>query len=177
MLGRLLKLLIIVLFWGAGLNYAYGQQNDLQDANTVKALFVYNFTKYIEWPNLKPGAPFIIQVYGDAEMKEGLDKMLKGRKVQDHPIEVRQYSLADTTPVQINYIPARQYNKAQATLKNTEGNGSLEITDGLTGKNIPGINLIKIDEKLKFQLNEQAIRKEGLKISIQLLDLAVSEED
>ena len=89
----------------------------------------------------------------------------------------KEAKLADTTAVLLNYIPARQYNKAQATLKNTEGNGSLEITDGLTGKNIPGINLIKIDEKLKFQLNEQALRKEGLKISIQLLDLAVSEED
>lgn len=177
MSGRLLKLLITVLFSGAGFNYAYCQQNDLQDANTVKALFVYNFTKYIEWPNLKPGAPFIIQVYGDADMKERLDKMLKGRKVQDHPIVVRQYSPADTTAVQINYIPARQYNKAQAILDSSNGKGSLEITDGLTGKNIPGINLFKIDEKLKFQLNEQALRKDGLKISTQLLDLAVSEED
>jgi hypothetical protein len=171
------KFLLTLLLTGAGITHSFSQQNDLQDAYTVKALFIYNFTKYIEWPNLKPGTPFIIQVHGDAEMKERLEKMLKGRKVQDHPIVVRQYTPADTTSVQINYIPARYYYKAQAMLDARDEKGSLEITDGLNNKNNHGINLLRIDDKLKFQLNEQALRKEGLKISTQLLELAVSEED
>jgi hypothetical protein len=89
----------------------------------------------------------------------------------------KEAKLADTTAVLLNYIPSRQCNNTQAILDTSNEKSSLQITDGLTGKNIAGINLIKIDEKLKFQLNEQAIRKAGLKISIQLLDLAVSEED
>ena len=152
------------------------QQPDLQDAGTVKALFIYNFTKYIEWPAVRQGTPFIIQVYGDAVMKQHLETMLKGRKVNDRPIIVRMYSATDTSQAQINFIPGRQYDHARQLLSKS-AKGSLCITDGLSGKKNSGINLIKVDDRLRFQLNEQALRKEGLKISSQLLELALTEED
>lgn len=152
------------------------QQTDLQDAGTVKALFIYNFTKYIEWPAARPGTPFIIQVYGDAAMKQQLETMLKGRKVNDRPIVVRLYSAGDTTQAQINFIPGRQYDHARPLLSRNN-KGSLFITDGLATKRNEGINLIKVDDRLRFQLNESALRKEGLKISSQLLELALTEEE
>lgn len=175
--NKLICLLWVLLLTGAGQRSAYAQKSMTDDPVTVKALFIYNFTKYIEWPSSKSGTPFIIQVHGDQEMKYMLENMLKGRKVNDRPIVVRMYNSKDTTSAQINYIPARQYDQVIHLISSKKLKGSLAITDGLNGRKTEGINLLKIDDKLRFQINEEALRKEGLKISVQLLDLAVSDEE
>src|SRR5580658_9535231 len=58
----------------------------------VKLAFLYNFTKFIEWPAdsyRDPTAPLAICIVGDDPFSPNLEDQLRTRTVEGHPIEVR----------------------------------------------------------------------------------------
>lgn len=173
---KLIKILIIALFFTTTAYPQTGNEN-LQDIHNLKALFIYNFTKYIEWPPLKPGAPFVIAVYGKSPVKEKLEILLKGRKIHNRPVEIRYYNHSDTI-AQIIYIPSEWSGKVPFIVDKQINKGTLIITEDLAGKRPPGcINLVTRNDQLRFDMNETAIKKEGLKVSSQLMNLAITPED
>jgi hypothetical protein len=166
----------LLLIAGAANGQSKSLQEDLQDIYTIKALFIYNFTKYIEWPKMKPGAPFIIHVYGDNPVKERLEIMMKDRKVNDHPIVIKSGSQQDSL-AQIIYVPTNFSGKVHTPFDKKTPSGILYITDSAKrNSKLQGINLLTIEDKIRFEINEAAIRKEGLKIASQLIELAVNNE-
>ena len=156
---KLIKILITTLFLTTSAYSQSGNEN-LQDIHNLKALFIYNFTKYIEWPPMKSGAPFVIAVYGKSPVKEKLEILLKGRKIHNRPVEIRYYNHTDTA-AQIIYIPSEWSGKVpfigeanfkmpQSTITyNTKAlNARLLATGKSTGDNSPFIPVhFELDSK------------------------------
>src|SRR4029077_8328379 len=67
-------------------------QNDEGAEYSVKLGFLYNFTKFVEWPSdsfREPGAPLVICIVGHDPFRQDLKAELRTRKVGGHPVEVR----------------------------------------------------------------------------------------
>ena len=148
---------------------------DTKDEYTIKALFVYNFTKYIEWNEQSLPQQFRIGVYGESEISEKLSQIVKGKKLYNRTIELKALkTIDDAAGYQIVYIVKDQGTALQILLDKYSGTEMLLITEeknmGIKGA---GINIIEKDQRMKFELNESAIKKSGLKVSSQLYDLAI----
>ncbi len=153
------------------------QNNVGPDESTVKALFVYNFTKQIEWPvHVMNTQKFVITVLGSSPIKERLNTVLKGRRIFDKPVEIREVqAIEDIQPTHILYVSKSQSAKLSKILEQMDDKGILIITEekGMAAKG-SCINIIQKDETLKFELNDVSIKKQGLKVSNQLYNLAVT---
>ena len=162
----------MVILCGAGIPF---QNNSTSDENTLKALFIYNFTKHIEWPsNMQQHSKFTISIIGNSPVKEKLEEIMKGRKVFDKTVEIKViHDLSEITTSHILFIPASNSDKINKIADQYSDKGILIISEskGMIGKG-SGINIIEKDNHLKFELNNSALKKQGLKVSNHLINLA-----
>jgi YfiR/HmsC-like len=147
-----------------------------QDANyKLQAGLLYHFTKHIEWPMSKQSGDFVIGVLGNENLTIAVEEMAKNRTVGSQKIVVIHIkSPEDTSKCHIVYIQKFQSSQFNAVFAKTKPNHLLLITESEDGgKRGASINFITIDEKLKFELNKSSIDGAGLKVSNELVKLAV----
>ena len=148
---------------------------DDKDEYTIKALFVYNFTKYIEWHEQSISPQFRIGVLGESAMGEKLSMILKGKKLYNRNVEVKEIkSVDDVAGFQIIYISKNQSDQLKQVLEHCAQSETLIVTED---KNMAAkgscINIVEKDQKIKFEMNETAVKKAGLKVASQLYELAI----
>ncbi|MEP7264628.1 MAG: YfiR family protein [Bacteroidota bacterium] len=148
---------------------------DNEDEPTIKALFIYNFTKHIEWPKGKINGKFVIGVVGNSPVFDKLIVILKERRIKDYPVEIRKTSSIDKLDsFDILFVSKGEGDRIREIDNNSDSYGVLIVTEERDmAKKGACINIIRQDERMKFEINESEIRKEGLKISTQLYELAV----
>jgi hypothetical protein len=141
----------------------------------IHAAMLYNFIKYIQWPNEAEGGDFVVGVVGDenilATLKQWYDGKPKGNKKY---VIKKVASTEDATTCQVIYI-GKFKNKEFENIKNTiSGKSVLTITDGNgMGQKGSCINFKVVDGKLKFELNQSAVSGANLKVSTQLSSMAI----
>ena len=167
MLKRVLLLLLIIV--GRAIPAA---AQDLKPEADLKAAFIYNFTKYIEWTNPEP-ENFVIGVIGSSPIYESLMEIALLKKVNEKFIVVKRFeNPEDITYCNILFV-ARNSGYSPATILDRVQRGTLTISEE-TGFAAQGMafNFIITNQKLKFEVNTKAINAAGLKASSQLLKLA-----
>ena len=91
----------------------------------VKLAFLYNFTKFVEWPPdsyRDPGAPLPICIVGHDPFSPDLEGELRTRTVAGHPIEVRTLRPTDTLSVcHMVFIPVTEKNRSGQDSEGPEG--------------------------------------------------------
>ena len=102
-----------------------------QDVNSkIKAIFIYNFTKYIEWPENQKQGDFVIGVLGNSNpnlIKE-LDKMATLSKIGSRGFVVKIYnSVEEITKCQLLFITAEKSNLITAAVQKVAKNNTLVI--------------------------------------------------
>lgn len=162
----LLKVWIVALLFGMATT-SFAQSNSDQ----VKTLFVFNFTRYIQWPD-KSGEIKIGILGNDADIFKAFQTMAAKKSTASSKITVVQFSNpTEAANYQMVYIPENNSNALAATgdLKNT-----LIITekDGLAKKG-SCINFITENGKIRFEINKSRVDNSNLKISNQLMGLAI----
>jgi len=148
---------------------AYGQDYKLYK------VYIYNFTKYIQWPTDKQSGDFIIGVVGKSAMLEELQSIAASRTVGSQKIVIKEFSNAtDVDNCHVVFIPSNKSNLL-GELSTKFGNKPVLIITEKTGLGKQGsnINFVLIDGKLKYELNKEAIEKTGLKVSTELTKLAI----
>jgi hypothetical protein len=147
----------------------------LSQEGKFKALFMYNFTKYLEWPAEKQKGDFVIAVYGKSDITQEL-KIISGKKrVGSQPIVVKEInSSSNLSNCHIIYVPTNQSAKINEIKSKCSQKGTVLITDkpGLA-KTVSGINYVKINGKQSFEINKTILEKQGIKINSSLLALGV----
>jgi hypothetical protein len=141
-----------------------------------QSLFVYNFTKYIQWPANAQSGDFVIGVLGNSPMVGELEKVSANKMVGTQKIVVKKLSnVAEAETCQMVFIPLDSSPKFDAALEALKNKPILVITekDGL-GKRGSGINFVINDGKMRFELNQAATQSAGLKVSSQLTSLAIA---
>jgi len=139
----------------------------------VKAAFILNFTKFIEWPapSADPNS-LVIGYWGDGNIIDALKK-LDGRKSLNRNVKVRRVSdPCDMKAVQVLVISRDQFLD-QKTLKELSERHVLTISEGLDAleKGIV-LALFKEDNKIRFAVNLKSADLSKLRISSRLLKLA-----
>ncbi len=139
-----------------------------------QSIFIYNFTKYVKWPD-ESHSTFVIGVLGNSEVFASLLEMSEKKKdASGGQIKVVKFnSLAEVRDCHILFIPERESSKLAEINAKTSGMNLLVITEksGLAEKGAV-INFIEEEGKLKFELNQAQAESRGLKVSGSLISLA-----
>lgn len=160
---------MVILLIGAFAVKAKAQSG--QEA-ALKAVFIYNFTKYVDWDNI--GNEFVIGVLGSSPIENALTEIAKTNTIKNKRIVIRHYTKPeDIRTCQILFI-AKKTSYPLPSILNEVGRGVLTISeeDGYS-KQGTAFNFVIINDKLKFEANLKAIDDAGLKASSQLLKLAI----
>jgi len=165
-LSRLVTVLAVIILLTAT---AIAQ---VRDERAVRAAFVYNLTKYIEWPDA--GSQMTIAFVGDSEAGEILKKMLDGKSSGPLPIHVLlSPSEADLLRCQLLYVAEPSSKKVRAALDRVHGKGILTVGDSELFVREGGmIGLVTVGEQVQIQVRLEAAQQAQLKISSRLLSIA-----
>lgn len=171
---KLFSLRLIMVWMMIGMLPVFSGFSD-KDEYTVKALFVYNFTKYIEWREQNIQQQFKIGVMGESAIGEKLSAILKGKKLYNRAIEIKDIKTIDEVKgCQILFISKNANDKLKPVLERYSQSETLIVTeDKNMGVKGAGINIIEKDHRMKFEINDAAVKKSGLKVASQLYDLAI----
>jgi hypothetical protein len=143
----------------------------------VKAAFLYNFTRFVEWPPealRDPGAPFVIAIVGHDPFGAVIDETVAGKTAGGRPIEVRRVPrVEEARDAQIVFVSSSERSNLAAILKALDRPGILTVgdTDGFAMRG-GAINFTLQARKVRFEINPIVAEQAGLKVSSQLLKLA-----
>ncbi len=152
------------------------------DENQVKAAYLFNFTRFVEWPTnsfAEAETPLIIGILGDDPFREALEKTVRGEKVKGHPLAVRSSrKIEDLKSCHVIFVDKTQKPQMQQIL------ATLRDCPVLTVGEIDGfaqrggiINMIKQEKRIGFEINNEAARRQGIKIGSQLTELGTCVKD
>lgn len=141
----------------------------------MHTVFIFSFTRYIQWPDTYNGGDFEILVLGDSPIVDELKSMSQVKKVGDRAIKVTKINnVSEIRKCNILFIPTAQSPQIAEVLTKIASQSILVVTEeqglGAKGSNI---NFITKDGKLAFELNQGATTKQGLKVSNELSRLAI----
>ncbi len=146
-----------------------------QDIHKFHSIFIYNFSKFIQWPTEYKKGDFVIGVLGDSPVTQHLKTMAVSKKVGNQSFSIINYNTpGDIGKCHILYIPTAYSKWLEECKTSLGGNSTLIITDkpGL-GKDGSGINFLIVNGKPKFELNKSAAEERRLKVSTELAKLAI----
>jgi hypothetical protein len=140
----------------------------------IKAAFLLNFTKFIEWPAAEgAGSTFSICVLGEDPFGPVLDQLVEGETVGGRKIAVRRIRTEGAGSCEILYVSKQEQN-IRAVLAGA-GAGVLTVGEGdefLDGGGM--VAFILENRRVRFSIDQGAARKAGLKLSSRLLAVARS---
>ena len=146
------------------------------DEYAVKAAYLYNFAKFVEWP---PGAfadaaaPLWVCIAGDDPFGDAL-AALSGKTVASHPVAVRHMpATTGLEPCHIVFVSRTEQGRFKAVLAQLARLPILTVSDiGDFARAGGMIGLIEADQRIRFDINLAVARQANLKLSSHLLKLA-----
>ncbi len=151
---------------------AFSQDRPMHE---VHSMMVYNFTKYVQWPDHSATGEFIIGVVGNNDIFNTLNGWYGGKPRGSKTYIIKKFnSAAEVTDCHVLYIDKSKSGEFDNVNDKVKGKGTLIITDksGL-GEKGSSINFKLVDNKLKFELNQKAIEASNLKVSGALSSMAI----
>ena len=143
----------------------------------IKAAFIFNFAKFVEWPAAafaKASSPIVVGVLGENPFQDALEKTIKNKTVDEHPVIIMQFRAAtDATNCHILFISSSEKARLPQILKQLKGSSVLTVGE-MPGFTEAGgmINFFLEGTKMRFHINNDAANGAGLKISSKLLKLS-----
>ncbi|MGH8141958.1 MAG: YfiR family protein [Steroidobacteraceae bacterium] len=143
----------------------------------VKAVFLYNFSRFVAWPPgafTAPNEPFVIGILGSDPFGNRLDEAVRGEQIGQHPLVVRRFR--DVTQIgdcRILFIDRSEDAQLGQILASLNHHSVLTVSD-LDDASERGImiELATQDSRVRLRVNVASARAAGLTISANLLRLA-----
>lgn len=133
----------------------------------VKAAFLFNFLKFVEWPPAAPDSPWVIGVLGRDPFGGALDSTVRGKTVNGRKVDVRRYTKAsDVKDCNILFIGRDDYERTgiptqPGLLTVGESSGFLKAGGA--------VSFYVEDDRVRFEIRPASARSAGLHVSSQLL--------
>jgi hypothetical protein len=144
----------------------------------VKSAFIYNFTKFVEWPPTalsSPSQPIVIGVLGEPTLAQQLATVVAGRNVNGRPIEVRVVQTAAQARItQVLFVTAEEDARYAAMREELADSPVLTIGESPSFSVMGVIGFVSDGEKLRFEINADRAERSRLKVSAQLQKLAIT---
>jgi hypothetical protein len=142
------------------------------DDRSVKAAFVFNLTKYVEWP--QSSEEMVIGYLGEERTGEIFKKMLDGKSSGSRSIRVILLpSATDLERCQLLYVAEPSEKKVRAALDLVRGKSVLTVGDTDSFVREGGmIGLVTVGEQIQIQVGLEVVQESRLKVSSRLLSIA-----
>jgi hypothetical protein len=168
---------VAALFVAAALGRPVAHGEEPLSEYKLKAAFLYNFTKFIEWPTNafdKTNAPLVIGIAGDNPFGDHLERTIRGKKINEHPLVLKQVrSLTDSRVCHVLFISRSERRRAPEILAGLKGYSVLTVGEWPGFLEAGGmISFVIEEDKIRFDISDSAARRAGLRISSKLLNLA-----
>lgn len=174
-----LRLMIAIVMCLSVAFHAHAQSSDSDDSSEylIKAGFIYNFAKLVDWPVnsfAQPDSPIVIGILGTDPFGSIIDRTVGDKKIGNRRFVVKRLKWGmDVRDCNILFVSSSEYVHVDEIVRAVRGLPILTIGE------IPGfasrggvINLILEDNKVRFEVNVEAAKQANLTISSRLLALA-----
>ncbi len=143
----------------------------------IKAAYLYNFTKFVEWPGSSfplTSSPLVIGVFGTNPFGAELEKIVHGRRFNDREIVVKLVeNISEVPSLHILFFNSDAPAMSAEILKMIRDHHILTVGESeLFNENGGMIKFILEGDKVRFAINLAASERAGIRISAQLLKLA-----
>lgn len=173
----IVKLLLFTLVFTIGLNNSLRAQDYAATSYKIQSIFMYNFSKYIEWPADANVGEFKIGVLGPDELIQEIEKMAAAKSTPDRKFVVKKLnSPTEANGYHILLIASAETQHLPAAVSKAEGSHTLVVSqaDNAIAKGSCINFLVTNDGKLLYELNLAKIQGKGLKIASNLVSMAVN---
>jgi hypothetical protein len=163
----------LIMFFALLISASVSAQD--RQPHEVYSMMIFNFSKYIQWPDHATSGEFVIGVMGNNEVYNTLSTWYGGKPRGSKTYVIKKFnSAAELAKCDILFIANTKSYEFDNVLGKIQGKGTLLITDknGLGGRGSV-INFKKTDDKLKFELDQRAAESANLKVSSSLTAMAI----
>lgn len=144
--------------------------------DSLKAAFLYNFAKYVEWPtDAFPTGTLRICLYTDAHFSHTIDEIIEGESIGGRPVTRLLMPAIPDVPRQCNvlFVNAKERPRIEALLASVRGSSVLTVGEGSDFIRDGGMfAFIKEQDRVRFDINTMEAERAGLTVSSRLLRLA-----
>jgi uncharacterized protein DUF4154 len=170
--GRFAALACLLLATSAHL----GAQESLTEYQ-VKAAYLFNFLKFVEYPSesfADPLAPMVIGVVGEDPFGSSLPQVVMGKTIQGRDLVVHVYRGGeDLHGAHVLFISASEKKRVPTILASLRGSSVLTVSDEAGFLDAGGmIQFLNDNGRVRFAINTEATSRANLKMSSKLLSLA-----
>ena len=146
------------------------------DEYAVKAALLYNFSKFLEWPEEAFGdsPEFRICIHGKDPFGPEIDR-ISGKRTRGRPIVVSRHEgkLPFAKPCHIVFFGERRAKAVAAALRDVRDEPTLTVGNGSSFVDRGGmIGLVREGSRIRFEINRSEARRAGLSVSARLLRVA-----
>lgn len=171
------KLLLVLFVSLMSLGFISPIQSKISTEYKVKAVFLFNFTSFVEWPaDVFPqaDAPLVIAVVGTDPFGEYLDETVKGENVNGHPLVVRRFhTVSEIDSCHILYVNTEEKDQLKQIFEYAQARHILTVGDTPNFAKQGGmIRFFPEQNKTRIRINLTSVKGADLKVSSKLLRLA-----
>lgn len=143
----------------------------------LKAAFLYNFTKFVDWPGASfssPRDPIVIGVLGPAAFSATLERIVRDRQVNGRAILVKRVASADVArAVHVLFVTAAEEEHFEQIRAGLATSPILIVGESDSLWALGGaITFVLEEDKVRFEIDASAAERSGLRISAHLQKLA-----
>ena len=143
----------------------------------IKAVFIYNFSHFVEWPESsfeKSYDPFVIGILGSNPFGPYLQEAIRNERIGTHMMEVRQFeNIREANKCHILYINLQDPDEIKQALLAVSGRPILTVGDSPNFIRYGGlIRFFTEENKIRLEVNNTVAKARKLQISSKLLRVA-----
>ena len=143
----------------------------------VKALFLFNFAKYVDWPSSafpKDDSPIVIGLVGQDNFGDEFQQVIAGKNINGRPVVIKHLvDPAEFKSCHILFISVSEKGRVSEILNVVKDSAVLTVgeTEGFPAQE-GMINFTKKANKVRLEINLAAAERANLKLSSKLLSVA-----
>jgi hypothetical protein len=163
------RLFFTIFLFSILANISYGQTG----ISKAQANFIYNFTKFFDWPQTEKTGDFVIGVFGSRDLASDLETVTKGKKNVTQNIIVKSFNNIDqVSKCHVIFVSSLKSSKI-ANIHSKTGVHCLIISDSNTGIEKGAIiQFVLESDRLKYEFSKGNALKHGLKFHSKVSEMA-----
>ncbi len=168
------KILVLLLLLAPALAFAdAGPDRE----HRVKAVFLFNFAQFVDWPDSALGAPkepLVVGILGGDPFESFLDEVVKGESVHDRPVVIKRFKRTeDIKACHVLFVSSGEESRLDGILASLKGRNILTVGESVDFNQRGGMVCFATESgKVRLKINLEAVQAAHLAVSSKLLRLA-----
>jgi hypothetical protein len=141
----------------------------------IKAAYLYNFAAMTNYPTSYQSGNFVIAILGNGPIVTEMEAIAKAKKIGSQTIEIKKInSPSEIGHAHMVFVPNDYKSKMADIISKTASTPTIVVaeSDGACTKGAV-FNLILVEQKLRFEVNESKANAKGVKLAANLVKLGI----